>query len=674
MIFNKNKKQSDDDNRKKPFQKKPIHKRHNQNQKNQSKDSKKVSNLESSIKSILDFSKKTPQKSKKVELRKSARGSRKSRLDDHLASLEPRDMQKFIMKRKSLSRRHFPYMTPKQAYLKYNPFHHHRVNKKTPKGVLRVIPLGGQEQVGLNCILFEYNNEVLVVDMGLQFPDDHMFGVSSRIPDISYLRGKKVIGVFITHGHIDHIGAVPYLMRMIGSHVPIYSAKMALELIKLKNDEFKLPLKLEEIKVNQVKRIGSNFYIEPFTVDHSIPDSMGVRIHTPVGKFIHTGDWKFDQDPRPGAKTTDHDLLKKFGKEGVRALMSDSTNAHMSGSSMADKVVIEPLEEIFRQSHGRIITGTFSSIIDRLQIIVDTAEKFHRKVAFLGRGMLNYVEIAKKLGYLKHKKDTLIDISEINDYPDSKVCVCCTGAQGERYAALMRIATGESRDVEFKKGDTVILSSSIIPGNERKVQELMDLLEEEKVKIHHYRQSNIHSGGHAREEDVKQMITEIKPNVFIPIYGHRFMIHANAKIAEDLKVPKILKPRNGQVIEFHKDREVLTNDFTSNRFMTVDGCLIGFTGEKEFMERYQMSKAGVVVVNILSVKNDVKIHLISHGSVDLSLLPELKNEIISAIKKEYIEAKKAKIKRDQVNRTIRKKLQSLFWNRLSVEPVIIIAS
>ena len=297
-------------------------------------------------------------------------------------------------------------------------------------------------------------------------------------------------------------------------------------------------------------------------------------------------------------------------------------------------------------------------------------------MVLLGRGMLNYFDIAKKLGYIKNKLGTIITMQEADKLPDHRVCICCTGAQGERYAALMRIATGESKDTEFKTGDTVILSSSVIPGNERKVQELMDILYEQNVNIHHYRQSNVHAGGHAREEDVKIMIDEINPEVFIPIYGNRFMIHSNAKIAQKMGYPqeKILVARNGQIMEFTKNSAKLTDFFASHKTITLDGFLVGVTAEKEFSERFQMMHGGILIINITDKSKNIDIHLISHGFVDFSLLKSLKEEILNKVKETYYEGKKQNQNRDENNRAIRRRVQSLVWTKIGKQPVIIVAS
>lgn len=584
--------------------------------------------------------------------------------------------QRFVLKPAGRSPKTFPYLTPKQAFERYIPHPKEHSKVRAAKGVLRVIPFGGCEQVGLNCVGFEYNGRVVLVDLGIQFPDEHMFGVQGRIPDITYLKDKVVDAVFITHGHIDHIGAVPQIMKILGPKVPVYAPAMAKELIEAKMKDYKFPVRMEQYKVNQIIPVGEHFYIEPFTVDHSIPDSCGLRIHTPVGKFIHTGDWKFDNDPRDLHPVTDHDQLKQFGKEGIRALLSDSTNAHLPGSSMAERTVIEPLENIFAGAKGRIFTGTFSSIVDRLQIIIEASEKCGRKVVFLGRGMQTYVTIAKKLGYLKSKPGTLIDMAEADNLPDEQVCICCTGAQGERYAALMRIATGESKDSEFKSGDTVVLSSSVIPGNERKVQELMDLLAEQGVEIHHYRQSNIHSGGHAREEDVKQMIEEIQPEIFVPIYGHRFMLHANADIARGMgySEERIMIPRNGQIMEFTATDSRLTDYFASHRTVTIDGNMVGYTDEAQMLERYQMSKGGVVIVNMRGGRQTLQVYILTHGFLNMNAMPEFRDILVKEVKEYYAKSQSLNHTRDEMNRAIRKRIQHVIWTQLGKEPVVIVAS
>jgi ribonuclease J len=382
----------------------------------------------------------------------------------------------FMVPADSRSKKSFPFATPIQAYRRTYVTPEMKV-KPIAHETLRIIPLGGLEQVGLNCIAFEYEDEILIIDAGLQFPDQYQLGINFSIPDMAYMKGKKIVGVAITHGHLDHIGAMPYLIRQLGKGTPIYATPMALELIKLRQEEHNLTLSNAiEYERNKLVQIGKYFRVTPFTVDHSMPDCVGLSIETPVGRFVHTGDWKFDSKPLPFRPSTDYKLLETFGNLGVRALLSDSTNAYLFGASISESEVIGSLEEIFRESSGRIITATFSSIIDRIMLIVSVAEKFGRKVALLGRGMNNYMDIAVKRGYAQPKPGTIIDMEALNKLPDEKVVICCTGAQGERYAALMRMTTGESQDTALKPTDTVVFSSSVIPGNERAVQSLFDLI------------------------------------------------------------------------------------------------------------------------------------------------------------------------------------------------------
>lgn len=498
------------------------------------------------------------------------------------------------------NKRLFPFITPQQALLRKDP----RIELKAPpieKGVLRIVPFGGLEQVGLNCIGFEYEDEILIVDMGLQFPDQYQHGVSCSIPDLTYIRNKKVVGIAITHGHIDHIGAVPYVVPQLGRNIPIYATAMAYELIKMKQIELETPLtNLLEYTRNRPVQIGQYFNVIPFTVDHSIPDSVGLCIETPVGRFIHTGDWKFDRNPLPNRPSTNYELLESFGRRGVRALLSDSTNAHLSGSSISESEVIESIEDIFSEAKGRIITATFSSIIDRVMIIITAAEKFNRKVVLLGRGMNNYMEIAIKLGYARPKEGTLISMRDADKLPDDQVTICCTGAQGERFAALMRIATGESHDTELKATDTVVFSSSVIPGNERSVQSLFDIIMAQGPRVYQYKESEIHAGGHARQEDSQKMISLIRPHVYIPIYGYPHMLHGNARNAYKLGYPedRVIIGNNGRIMEFTATDFRVTDFHVPHRLMTVDGNMIGFSNESHLHDRYQLMNSGVVAVSV----------------------------------------------------------------------------
>lgn len=546
-------------------------------------------------------------------------------------SLKPGDP--FMFEDSFRPRKSFPFLTPQQALKKHLHVHEDRV-KHIEKDTFRVIPFGGTEQVGLNCMGFEYNDEIIIVDMGLQFGDQYQLGINCSIPDLSYCKGKKVVGVWITHGHIDHIGGVYYLMEQLGRNTPIYSPAMAYELIKLKQTEMKAPLsKMFEYSCYKPVQIGKYFQITPFVVDHSIPDSTGLLIETPVGRFVHTGDWKFDTNPLPYRPSTNYEFLESLGKRWVTALFSDSTNAHLVGSSISESEVINSMEEIFKKAKNRVITATFSSIIDRVMLIISTAEKYGRKVVLMGRSMNNYIDIAIKLGYVRPKPGTLISMEEANKLPDDQVTICCTGAQGERYAALMRIVTGESRDTSLKPTDTIIFSSSVIPGNERAVQGLFDLITQQWAKIHHYKESEIHAWGHAREEDTKKMIRLINPKYYVPIYGYPHMLRGNARNAYDLgyKEENVAILKNGKILEFTKEWMRETNQFAPHKLVTIDGKMVGYTGEKELHDRLQISSQGVVVVAISKRSGVYHIKYSSVGLPPIENIPNLERHISTAL-------------------------------------------
>jgi ribonuclease J len=491
------------------------------------------------------------------------------------------------------------------------------------------------EQVGLNCMGFEYEDEMIIIDMGIQFPDQYQYGINSSIPDLSYCRGKKVVWACITHGHIDHIGWVYYLMEQLGRTTPLYATPMAYELIKLKQADMGAALpNIREYTRYEPIQVGKYFQITPFVVDHSIPDSVGLVIETPVGRFVHTGDWKFDKSPLPNRPSTNYEYLENLGKLWVRALFSDSTNAHLLGSSISESAVVHSMEDIFEKASGRVITATFSSIIDRVMLIISTAEKYNRKIVLLGRSMNNYIDIAIKLGYVRPQPGTIISMEDAARLPDNQVTICCTGAQGERYAALMRIVTGESRETTLKSDDTIIFSSSVIPGNERAVQGLFDLITQQGPKIHHYKESEIHAGWHAKEEDTKKMITLIKPEYYIPIYGYTHMLRWNTRNAYDLGYTKdkVIVMKNGKILEFTKEDVRETDEYVSKKLMTVDGRMVGYTSERELHDRFQISSQGVLVIGIVKKSSGFAIKYQTIGLPAVETLPTLEKSLDIAIK------------------------------------------
>lgn len=581
----------------------------------------------------------------------------------------------FVAIPKFRAKRNFPFITPQQALKKHAPYSERKAHVHAPKDTLRIVPFGGLEQVGLNCIGFEYGNEILIVDMGLQFADQYQHGTHCSIPDLSYVKGKKVVGICITHGHIDHIGAVPYAVKQLGQNVPLYATAMAYELIALKQGEINAPLtNMKRYERDVMIEISEQFKVMPFTVDHSIPDSVGLLIETPVGRFVHTGDWKFDRNPLPYRPSTNYALLESIGNRGVRALLSDSTNAHLKGSSISESEVIESIEDIFAEAHGRVITATFSSIIDRVMIIIAAAERFNRKVVLLGRGMNNYMDIALKLGYARPKQGTIITMEEANRLPDSEVTICCTGAQGERYAALMRIATGESKDTFLKPDDTVVFSSSVIPGNERSVQGLFDIILAQGPRIYQYKESEIHAGGHARQEDTKKMISLIRPEVYMPIYGYPHMLHGNARNAYEMEYPKerVIIGRNGQIIEFTKDSFRVTDEYAPHRLIEVDGYMVGYTDEKHLHERHQLMSSGVIAVSIAKRPGQYLVNFDVSGFPDLENFPRMEDRMREFVERTLSQDLSHFPDAEQFKKHVGKKLHDIVFDETGKEPIILV--
>ncbi|MBI2096753.1 MAG: ribonuclease J, partial [Candidatus Sungbacteria bacterium] len=370
------------------------------------------------------------------------------------------------------------------------------------EGVLRVVPLGGLEEVGRNAMFLEYGDDILVIDLGLQFPEENMPGIDFIIPNASYLRENKhkIRGVIITHAHYDHIGAIPYIVPNIGNPT-LYAMPLTRAIILKRQEDFKHmgDINVEQVTTKSVLRLGV-FTVEFFHVNHNIPDTVGVAIRTPVGIICHTADFKFDNNPT-GDVPADYAKMASLSSEGVLLLMSDSTGAERPGHSISEATIQENLEEIFQHSKGRIIAATFASLVSRIQQLITLAERFDRKVAIEGYSMKSNVAIAQQLGYLKIKKGTLVDVRDIENYPPNRILVIGTGAQGESGAVLMRIAQREHRFIRFEDGDTVIFSSSVVPGNERTVQSLKDIIYRQGAKVYHYGMMDIHSGGHAQQED-----------------------------------------------------------------------------------------------------------------------------------------------------------------------------
>jgi ribonuclease J len=474
------------------------------------------------------------------------------------------------------------------------------MKKYTPK--LKIIPLGGLEEVGRNMMLLEYERDIVIVDMGLQFPEEDMPGIDYIIPNISYLQDKKnyIRGVIITHGHYDHIGAIPHLVFKLGNPT-IFTARLTRAIIEKRQEEYKNgkhKLNIYTVSSRDVIHLGV-FKVEFFRVNHNIPDGLGVVIHTPCGTVIHTGDFKFDPEPI-GDVPAEREKIKQLGKKNnILALCSDSTAAETKGRSISEKTILENLKEVFKITPGRIIISTFSSLISRIQQVIMIAEDLGKFVAIDGYSMKVNVEIAKKLGYLKTKKHTIIPLREAKKLPDNKIVLLCTGAQGEERAILMRIASGEHKEIRIEKNDTIVFSSSVVPGNERTVQRLKDTLTRQGAKIYHYQMMDIHAGGHATEEDLKEMIALSRPKYFIPIHGNRYMLKIHGDLAAACHIPEknIFITDNGQIIEFEKDGQgFLTEKKALTDPIMVDGLGVGDISQIVLRDRKMLAADGMLVV------------------------------------------------------------------------------
>jgi ribonuclease J len=472
------------------------------------------------------------------------------------------------------------------------------------KNSLRIIPLGGLEEIGRNMTIFEYGQDIIIVDMGLQFPDEDMPGIDYLIPDTTYLKGKEknIRGVIITHGHYDHIGAIPHLMEKIGNP-PIYMTELTRGIVSKRQEEYseKAPLNIHTVKKIDRIRLGS-FSVEFFHVNHTIPDAVGLSIGTPIGTIIHTGDFKFDHSPISDAPA-DVAKIARLGSENILALMSDSTDSKTPGYSLSESRIAKTLDEIFEQTHqGRLIFATFSSLISRIQSVVAAAEKHGRKVAVDGYSMKTNVEIARNLGYLQTKKSVFIPISKVNEFPDNKVAILCTGSQGESNAVLMRIVNGEHRFVKVHKDDTFVLSSSVIPGNERTVQSIMDTIYRKDAKVINYKMMDVHAGGHARQEDLKMMINLIRPKYLIPIHGNYFMLklHGELGVAVGMDPKNILIGENGRVFEFdYRGNGKVTGEKLTISNVMVDGLGVGDIGQVVLRDRQLLAKDGMFVITVI---------------------------------------------------------------------------
>ena len=469
------------------------------------------------------------------------------------------------------------------------------VKKPAPK--VRIIPLGGLGEIGKNMTAVEYDNEILLIDCGLSFPDDDMFGIDKVIPDFDYLinTDKKIKGLIITHGHEDHIGAIPYLLKEI--HVPIYGLRFPLGLIENKLKEKGLKGDFHIIEPGKEFRVGKHFNVEPVRITHSIADSVCYSIKTPAGRIFHTGDFKIDYTPVDG-NPIDFARLAQIGMEGVLLMMADSTNVVRPGYTQSEMVVGETLEGIFRDTNKRIIIATFSSNVHRIQKIIDIALKCHRKVAISGRSMETVVDLARELGYIRIPDSKLVDLNKTGNIPDKELVIITTGSQGEPMSALARMASNEHRSINIRANDMVILSSTPVPGNELTVANVVNKLVEKGAEVIYSDIAETHVSGHACQEELKLMHSLIRPKYFMPVHGEARHLLTHAQLARDLGMPKenIFILDNGDCLQISSKSAVKIEDAAHADGIFVDGLGVGDVGNIVLRDRRLLSESGLIIV------------------------------------------------------------------------------
>ena len=547
----------------------------------------------------------------------------------------------------------------------------------TGQNPLRIIPLGGLGEIGLNMMVMEYDDSIIVVDCGLMFPEDYMLGIDIVIPDITYLKKNKdkVKAFIITHGHEDHTGALPFVLRDIKA--PIYGTALTLGLIKEKLEEYNLDKETEFITVKPRGDVSIGpFDIEFIRVSHSIADGVGLAIKTPAGVVIHTGDFKLDQTPVDG-EVLDYARFSEYGEEGVLLLLSDSTNVEKEGYTVSEREIGTTFEEIFRKSQGRIIVAAFSSNIHRIQQVMDVADKFGRKVVLNGRSMVANVGIARELGYLKVPDGLILDLRELDGLPSQRAVLLTTGSQGEPMSALTRMAMDDHKHIKVRRGDTVVLSSKFIPGHEKAISNMMNHLYRRGAEVIYEKVSEIHVSGHASQEELKIMLNMVKPKYFIPIHGEYRHLVKHSQLAEKVGVKKenIILAEDGDVVEITMDGIAVKEKVESGKVF-VDGKGVGDVGDMVLKDRKHLSQDGLVIAILaLNEKTGEVIYgpdIITRGLVfekeSAELLEGAKNAVLAMLGTINIEAKTDWL---EVKEEIRKTLRRFFNKALERKPVIL---
>ena len=546
------------------------------------------------------------------------------------------------------------------------------------KELLRVIPLGGLGNIGRNMMVFEFNEDIIVVDVGIMFPEEDMLGVDLVLPDFSYLLEKKekIRGIFLTHGHEDHIGALPYLLKQIS--VPVFSTKLTDGLVRVKCREHKIDTSNFNV-VEPGDNIQSGaFEVEFFSVAHSIPDACGLIIRTPLGNIVHTGDFKLDYTPVMN-QFTDLTRLGQIGAEGCLLLLADSTYAEIEGFTPSEQKVGDSLRHLTAAAEGRVIVATFASLIARIQQVIDAAVLDNRKVFITGRSMINNVAMARELGYLEVPANTIVGVEEMRKLEPDKLTVLTTGSQGEPTSALTRMANGEHKHLNIMEGDTIILSANAIPGNEKSVYNNVDNLFRRGAMVLYNRVSDVHVRGHAGQEELKLVQSLLKPEYFVPIHGEYRMLVTHARLAESVGLPEgnVFVLTDGDVLSIDSEDAYLDGNVDA-RYVYIDGKGVGDFDETVLRERADLSTDGVLVV-IVTVDEETgdlvgQVEVVSHGFIDLNehdVLHDRVAEITEALLSEISAKKDYKKLSRQIQDSIAKFLYDETRRRPTVMPLII---
>ena len=542
---------------------------------------------------------------------------------------------------------------------------------------IKVMALGGLNEIGKNMTAIEYKDEIIVIDAGLSFPEEDMLGIDIVIPDITYLvkNKEKVKGIFITHGHEDHIGALPYVLKKI--NVPVYAAKLTIGLIQVKLKEHKLNnINLNVITPKQMIKL-KNFDIEFIKMNHSIPDACSIAVHTDQGIIFHTGDFKIDLTPIDG-EVMDFHRLTELSKKGVLLMLADSTGVEKPGYTKSERSVGSGLDDLFRKAGGsRIIVATFASNIHRLQQIVNSAHRFNRKVAVSGRSMINVIAVAQELGYIEIPEGMLIDLNDIHRYEDNELVIITTGSQGEPMSALARMAVSEHKKVEIRQGDVVIISAHPIPGNEKAISRIINNLYEKGAEVIHDKKTDVHVSGHAYQDELKLMHRLIAPKFFMPAHGEYSMLKKHAEVAEDLGMPSqnIFVMKTGEVLEIDRNSAKVASYIPTGNIL-VDGLGVGDVGNIVLRDRKHLSEDGLMIVVVTISKEDGKVlagpDIISRGFVYVRESEDLMDGAKKVIKDVLVSCEESHIKEwAYLKNNIKDNLKDYLYQRTKRNPKIL---